>query len=64
MLAANMEVSLTLPCRISVYRDAGGTKIGMMLPTALLSVFPGSEDLKPVAEEVERDLLKMIEEAK
>lgn len=64
VLSANMTVSLGLPCRISVYREGGKTKIGTMLPTALLAMFPNAEELKPVAEEVERAMLRMIEEAK
>ena len=36
----------------------------MVKPTALLGIFPGAEALKPVAEEVERETIRMIEEAK
>ena len=32
--------------------------------TALLALFPGAPDLKPVAEEVERETMRMIDEAK
>jgi uncharacterized protein (DUF302 family) len=64
VLSKNMAVSMALPCRISVYQDGGRTKIATMLPTAMLAAFPGAEGLKPVAEEVERQILKMIDEAK
>jgi uncharacterized protein (DUF302 family) len=64
VLSADMEVSLALPCRISVYEEGGKTKIGTIEPTALLSIFPGAAALKPVAEEVERTLIKIIEEAR
>jgi uncharacterized protein (DUF302 family) len=64
VLTANMEVSLALPCRISVYEDAGKTRIGTMLPTALLGLFPGAEELSPVAGGVEEAVLAMIEEAR
>jgi uncharacterized protein (DUF302 family) len=64
VLSQNMAVSMALPCRISVYQDGGGTKIATMLPTAMLAAFPGAERLKPVAEEVEWQILKMIDEAK
>jgi len=64
VLSANMTVNLALPCRISVYQEGGKTKIGMVKPTALLAIFPGAEALKPVAEEVEQQTIKMIEEAK
>lgn len=64
VLTKNMGVNTALPCRISVYREGGKTKIGMILPTALLALFPGSADLKAVAEEVERETKRMIDEAK
>jgi uncharacterized protein (DUF302 family) len=64
VLAADMRVSLVLPCRISVYEENGKTWIGTVLPTALLGLFPGAGALLPVAEEVEATLLKIIAEAK
>jgi uncharacterized protein (DUF302 family) len=64
VLTKNMGVNTALPCRISVYQEGGKTKIGMILPTALLALFPGSADLRPVAEEVERETKRMIDEAK
>jgi len=36
----------------------------MIKPTAMLAIFPGSEAMRSVAEEVERQTIKMIEEAK
>jgi len=64
VLSANMTVNMALPCRISVYRDGGKTKIGMIKPTALVALFPGAVDLKSVAEDVERETVRMIDEAK
>lgn len=64
VLSQNMTVNLALPCRISVYQDGERTRIGMVRPTALLAIFPGAETLRTVAEEVERETIKMIEEAK
>lgn len=64
VLAVDMEVSLALPCRISVYEDGGKTKIGMIRPTALLAIFPGGGALASAAEEVEKVLLQIIEEAR
>jgi len=64
VLTSNMAVNMALPCRISVYREGGKTKIGMIRPTALLALFPGAPELKPVAEEVERETVRMIDEAK
>jgi len=62
VLEANGAVSTVLPCRISVYESGAGFKIATLLPTALMSLF-GSEELKPVAEEVEATLKAMMEES-
>ena len=64
VLTGNMAVNMALPCRISVYQEGGKTKIGMIRPTALLALFPGAVDLKAVAEEVERETMRMIDEAR
>jgi len=64
VLAADMRLNMALPCRISVYQEQGKTKIGMIRPTALLALFPGAADLKTVAEEVERETMRMIDEAR
>lgn len=64
VLSQNMTVNMALPCRISVYQEHGRTKIGMMKPTALLAMFPDAPGLKDVAEEVERQTVRMIEEAR
>jgi len=64
VLSQNMTANLALPCRISVYQEGGKTKIGMIRPTALLSLFPAAGTLKAVAEEVERETMRMIDEAK
>lgn len=64
VLAGNMTMNLALPCRISVYQEQGKTKIGMVRPTALLALFPEAADLKSVADEVERETMRMIDEAK
>jgi len=58
-----MTISLALPCRITVYEEGGKTRIGTLLPTKLLGVFPNAEAVAGVAREVEREILAMIEEA-
>ncbi len=64
VLTTNMAVNTALPCRISVYREGGTTKIGMIRPTALLALFPDAAGLKRVAEEVEQETMRMIDEAR
>jgi uncharacterized protein (DUF302 family) len=64
VLTENMGMNMALPCRISVYREGGKTKIGMIRPTALLALFPGAGALTAVAEDVERETKRMIDEAR
>lgn len=52
VLEARPEASAMLPCRVSVYRQAGKTKMATLQPTALVAVL-GAPDLAPVAREVE-----------
>ena len=59
-----MTMNMALPCRISVYQEQGQTKIGMIRPTALLALFPGAAALTTVAEDVERETMRMIDEAR
>ena len=64
VLTADMGMNLALPCRISVYQDGGKTLIGMVRPTVLLSSLSKSEELKAIAEQVEKDTIAIIEAAK
>jgi uncharacterized protein (DUF302 family) len=64
VLAADMGMNMALPCRISVYQDHGKTLIGMMRPSALLASLSQSEDLKLIADQVEKDTIAIIEAAK
>jgi len=64
VLAEDMGMSLALPCRISVYQDAGRTFIGMIRPVALLSGLSTSDSLGGIAAEVERDMVAVIDAAR
>ena len=63
VLAADMSLNFALPCRVSVYEDAGTTKIGMIKPTSLLGLLAKNSDLAETAEEVEAAITRMIKEA-
>ncbi len=54
-LDAHKEVGLILPCKITVFEDKGKVWISLYKPTEAIAVL-GFEDLKPLAEEVEREL--------
>lgn len=62
VLEANMEISTALPCRISVYEEAGKVKVATLKPTALLQLF-GNPELVPVAREIEETIVRIIDRA-
>lgn len=64
VLASDMGMNLALPCRISVYQDGGKTLIGMVRPSVLLATLSQSEELKHIAEQVEKDTIAIIDDAK
>jgi uncharacterized protein (DUF302 family) len=61
VLERNMSISTMLPCRISVYQEEGKTILATLKPTALLEIF-GEPQLKPVAQEVENTIIKIMKE--
>lgn len=62
ILDADMGISTVLPCRVSVYREGGQTKIATLRPTGLLGLFENSKSREQIAEEVERALFQIMEE--
>jgi len=61
-LGTDMRVSTVLPCRISVFSEAGGCTIAAVRPTSMLEA-TGLEGVAALAEEVEREVLAIIDEA-
>jgi uncharacterized protein (DUF302 family) len=61
VLSREMEISTALPCRISVYREAGRTVLASIKPTKLLGLFaaPGAAD---AAKAVEDTIVRIIDE--
>ncbi len=62
VLERNPELSTALPCRISVYRTGAGCTLATLKPTSLVELFRDG-DLRPVAEEVERTIVDIMQEA-
>jgi len=62
VLETDMAISNALPCRISVYEEAGAVKVSTLKPTVLLKMFNRPE-LEPVAQEVEDVMLRIIDAA-
>ena len=64
VLAADMRLNMALPCRISVFTEAGKTKIGLIKPVQMLTALSNDKALIDVAREVEEKTIQMVEEAK
>ena len=62
VLEKNMTLSSVLPCRISVYQEAGKVKVITLRPTVLFNFF-GNPELEPIAKDVEDTLLRIIDAA-
>lgn len=63
VLLRDPRIAVMLPCPIAVYRESGKTMISTMRPTAMAAMFP-HKGLEPIAEEVERAVLEIIQEAR
>lgn len=61
-LHTEMRVSTVLPCRISIFSENQGCTIATVRPTSLLEA-TGLDGVASLAEEVERDVLAIIDEA-
>lgn len=64
VMSADMRLNMALPCRISVYTEAGKTMIGMIKPKQMLAGLSQQPSLIEVAEEVEQITMQMVDEAK
>lgn len=62
VLEEDGAVSTALPCRISVYGNAGEFTIATMLPTEMMKAFNRPE-IEPVAREVEKVVIEMMDDA-
>ena len=64
VLGHDFAMNVALPCRISVYEDAGRTKIGMIRPKSILAMLSDAPGLQAIATEVEAEMVRIIDEAK
>jgi len=63
VLDEDMALSTALPCRISVYEQAGQVFVAMIRPSAILGLFDLSNEVAQVATQVEEDLIGVIDQA-
>lgn len=62
VLDEDMGISTALPCRISIYEEAGKTILATLRPTALLAMFDVPQ-LDTVAQDVETTILRIMRQA-
>ena len=62
-LEANPDLGLLLPCTIAVYQKDNENFISLARPTSLLSMV-SEQNLKFSGEEIEKGLIKIIENTK
>lgn len=60
VLSENLMIGYFLPCKIVVYKESDGVKIGMPKPTALISMVE-DPNIKSIAEDIEKRLIKCID---
>jgi len=63
VLAADIALNMVLPCRISIYEDAGRTIIGMVPPSDLLPLVSADPAIAKAAHEVETTMTRIIDDA-
>ena len=63
VLRSDMTLNMALPCRISVYTDAGHTRIGMIRPAEMLHALSNDPELIDVAQQVDASTSAMINDA-
>ena len=58
-----LHINMALPCRISIYEEAGKTFIGMIPPSILLGLISPSAELRDLAQGVEDATRQIIDDA-
>ena len=62
VLDEDMSISTALPCRISIYEEAGKTILATLKPTTLLAMFD-VQRLDTVAQDVETTIVSIMRQA-
>lgn len=62
VLEQEMDISTALPCRISVYEEDGIVVLSTVNPTEMIGMY-GVPGLNPVAEEVEKSMIAIMQAA-
>ena len=62
-MSTDMRLNMALPCRISVFTEAGQTRIGLIKPEQMLAGLSDDPQLVEVAREVEEKTIRMVDAA-
>ena len=60
-ITAEPEIGIMLPCNVVVRQVEGGTRVEVVNTDAMVQMFPGSDVLKGVADEVGQKLEKALQ---
>lgn len=63
VLQVEMSLSMAVPCQITVYTEAGQTRIGMICPVEQLRDFSANPELMDVAQHIDSSMAALILEA-
>ncbi len=64
LLAIDMQLSLTLPWRISVFTENGATKIGIVRPEGLLASFTTNAEVSRITREIDEKIIQIVDETR
>ncbi len=63
VLNAEPLLGSVMPCRIAVFRKGEQTTVSMVRPSTLMSLFPANSEVKKDAEQVEKSMQAIVDEA-
>ncbi len=63
VLNAQPLLGSVMPCRIAVFQKGNATTVSMVRPSKLMTLFPGSSEVKKAARQVEKSMEAIVDEA-
>lgn len=63
VLNAQPLLGSVMPCRIAVFQKGNETTVSMVRPSVLMKLFPGSSEVKKDAQQVEKSMQAIVDEA-
>ncbi len=63
VLNAQPLLGSVMPCRIAVFQKGNETTVSMVRPSKLMTLFPGSSEVKKDAQQVEKSMEAIVDEA-